>query len=1166
MKKKISALFALSAASIVTAFAFPTHYEPKAKATSLDKPNIVFMLIDDLGANDLPVYGNDFNEAPNIEKVAEEGMVFKEYYTQPVCSPSRSCLMSGQNTLRTGITDYLPGRNSITVDWNEYPSLPQVLKDNGYHTGIIGKWHLSAGYNNYPAPGAPTFAGFDDVILSEQKYIADGDYFAPYFHLPQADAPEGKYLIDYMNETAVDYIDEVAKQDEPFMLYFSHYATHTKLDAPDDTVAYFHEKRNTPYSDRGAGNKNLIYTQDRNPWIASMVKHIDDGVGAIDAKLEELGIKDNTILVITSDNGGSEEFTDNGILRGGKHQIYEGGIRDPLIIRYPEKMKEKGTVSDFPATVLDFYQTLSEAAGVPTNLIPKNDGISLLPIIEGTGTPDRDTLHWVLPRYTPLNETDVITTMSPMTEGAAIRVNNYKYLESLAYDNRKELYDLATDPGEQHNLFEEEPTLAQEMRTKLHAEIQKDTMGAKFSANFDPSEALRWANSDGINRIGGKVISNSSKFGLMSHESILRYDAEMETKIRVADNGGRAGLLFRSNMVRPGNEALKAYGVTLDPRRDVVELLNVNSTNASVLASSKVDLEANTDYILKVVTKGENIKAYLDDELVLDANDSTYMFGTFGYISDHASATFDDLKVVGCNTQTPLTDDQLGINETSHVTINGQPLKTASEQVVESNDVFVELNALTRALGIETVKDGENYKLTKFDVTLDITNDGATLNGEAIDLPVKKSDEFLVASKCLATIFGYKTSYDEEKVLIDTRTNYIVSSTSMTTNETNFFDIPNQTSYGSIARRIKGADNFLSYSFYGTKVQLSAMKQPQGGSFKVSIDDEEVASVDTTSPMIINDFTAYESVDMEYGKHTIEISAIDDKPVNINGLKIGGVKVDVPRSDIVTTLVDDRDSNIVYTGKWGKIVNNPAYEGTITRSNKKGDSIEYTFEGEVIRVFIGNGAGAGIMEVYLDNELVDTIDCYNNVTVARVLVFESDKLAAGSHTIKIVHTGEKNALADNSNINFDAFEVISTIPSGEIEYTETKIMCDDASGVLNYVGTWNVINAGTENATKRSNKAGNEVTLTFTGTSIAAYVGGGNGAGMLDVYLDGDLVVDHFDAYLDGSLGAQKLQAYINNDLTNEEHTLTIRVTGEKNPLAKACNINVAYFIVKAPK
>ena len=271
---------------------------PLAAVDVYEQPNIVFILLDDTGARDLSCYGNTFNETPNIDNVADEGLLFSEYYSSPVCSPSRGALFTGNNPSKTMITEFLDNLNSQYLDPEEFTAFPKVLQEQGYRTGLLGKWHLCAGYENYPTNGAPTYHGFEEIMLSEQRYIGPGYYNYPYYHLPQVTGrPNDKYLVDDMNEEAVRFIDRSKEDDRPFFLMFTHYATHTTLDAPKATVDKYMAKRGETTT-----NKNV---QERNPWLAAMLDHVDNGVGMIDAELEELGISDNTMVVIASDNGGS---------------------------------------------------------------------------------------------------------------------------------------------------------------------------------------------------------------------------------------------------------------------------------------------------------------------------------------------------------------------------------------------------------------------------------------------------------------------------------------------------------------------------------------------------------------------------------------------------------------------------------------------------------------------------------------------------------------------------------------------------------------------------------------------------------------------------------------------------------------------------------------------
>lgn len=243
-KKQIIATGLTAALTISTAAQAVAPFGGLSAAASdgIKKPNIVYILMDDTGYGEFGCYGNKFNETPNIDRIASEGARFTNFYTQPVCSPSRGCLMTGNNPLRNGVTNFLDDVNTY-LHPDEFFTLPQLINSADYHTGMIGKWHLNAGNRYATSPGTAEKNGWDEVIMSERKAIGNGDYFYPYTHIPQASGIEqNAYLPDVMSDRAVDYIERNANADQPFMLYLSHYATHTVLEAPQDTVNYFQAK------------------------------------------------------------------------------------------------------------------------------------------------------------------------------------------------------------------------------------------------------------------------------------------------------------------------------------------------------------------------------------------------------------------------------------------------------------------------------------------------------------------------------------------------------------------------------------------------------------------------------------------------------------------------------------------------------------------------------------------------------------------------------------------------------------------------------------------------------------------------------------------------------------------------------------------------------------
>jgi len=435
MKRLFSLLFGLLA---VTAFA--------QKGTPKPPPNIIIILADDLGWSELGCYGNGndgprFNETPNLDQLAASGMRFTQAYaTAPVCTPTRIALMTGQHPARVGITDYLDAKDEKFLS-PDYVTLNEQLKKMGYHTGLIGKWHLTGDYGS--KRGEPAKHGWDEVICSETGYIANGDYFHPYFFMPDVPArTEGEYLTDRLNQEAVDFIKR--NPANPFFLYLSHYAVHTKLAGKPDKVAKYRQKP-------GAGTKQ------NNPELAAMLESIDDGVGQIVAALKDLGLSDNTLILFTSDNGGESNVTSNAPLRGGKSELYEGGIREPFIACWPAGIKP-GTVSRQVINTLDIYPTLLELAGVQPAAHSVLDGVSMASVLKDPKKRFSRTLYW----HYPLPKPHFLGGRS----AGAIRSGDYKLIEY--FDNGQiQLFNLADDVGEQTDLSEKLPDKRSKLLTQL---------------------------------------------------------------------------------------------------------------------------------------------------------------------------------------------------------------------------------------------------------------------------------------------------------------------------------------------------------------------------------------------------------------------------------------------------------------------------------------------------------------------------------------------------------------------------------------------------------------------------------------------------------------------------------------------------------------------------
>lgn len=412
-----------------------------------DRPNVIVVTIDDLGWRELGCYGNTFNETPQIDRLAREGTRFTQAYAAaPLCSPTRAALVTGRYPGRTGITDYLRGEGAVS-DLHlstRYRSIPEVLKPRGYTTGHIGKWHLTETYHGHyrSRPGNPYAHGFDEVIASEQRYIGGGDYFHPYFFLPGLPAREpGEYLTDRLAQEATRFIRR--HRGEPFFLHVANYAVHSDLRAKPGLLAKYRDKP-------GAGQNGA------RPLLAAMLESIDQQVGRIVRTLKDLGIARNTLLLITSDNGGPHRPA-NQPLRGGKGQLYEGGIRVPLVAWWPGS-GVAGQVSDELASTIDVLPTAAALAGadVPAGV----DGINLAPVLRGLPT-ERDTLFWAYPHH--------IGATHPH---AAVRHGGHKLVRRLR-TGRDELYDLVADPGESTDIARRDPATRERLAGLLSEHLDR---------------------------------------------------------------------------------------------------------------------------------------------------------------------------------------------------------------------------------------------------------------------------------------------------------------------------------------------------------------------------------------------------------------------------------------------------------------------------------------------------------------------------------------------------------------------------------------------------------------------------------------------------------------------------------------------------------------------
>ncbi|MBI3853992.1 MAG: sulfatase [Verrucomicrobia bacterium] len=420
-------------------------------------PNFVFILIDDLGWTDLGCFGSTFYKTPNIDRLAEQGMKFTAAYAAcPVCSPTRASILTGKYPARLHLTDWLPGRGDgpsqklLRPDFlRQLPlaevTLAEALKPAGYVSASIGKWHLGGkGFS-------PEDQGFD-LNIAGNDAGSPASYFHPYRNANRSirsleDGMPGEYLTDRLTTEAEKFIER--HKGKPFFLYLAHYAVHIPLAAKSELIARFQNAANP-----GQTHTNAVY--------AAMIQSVDESVGRVMEKLEELKLADNTVIFFMSDNGGlavkegpNTPSTSNAPLREGKGYLYEGGIRAPLIIRWPGVI-QAGSICHTPVCSIDFFPTILEMAGVKFR--QSVDGVSLVPLLKQIGDFKRDALYWHYPHYANQGG----------KPGGIIRQGDYKLIEFYE-DGHLELYDLKQDIGEKHNLADRMPDKAMALEVKLDA-------------------------------------------------------------------------------------------------------------------------------------------------------------------------------------------------------------------------------------------------------------------------------------------------------------------------------------------------------------------------------------------------------------------------------------------------------------------------------------------------------------------------------------------------------------------------------------------------------------------------------------------------------------------------------------------------------------------------
>ena len=431
-------------------------YSSETNTEKNKKPNFVFIMVDDLGWKDVGFMGSNYYETPNIDKLSSQGMVFTNAYANaPNCAPTRACLITGQYSPRHGVytvnnpdrgksinRKLIPIPNKTILD-SGFVTMAETMRSAGYRTGMMGKWHL--GEENGTSPEEQGF----DVNIGGCHQGHPATYFSPYKNKFLEDGLEGEYLTDRMTDEAIKFIEE--SKNDPFFLYLPYYAVHTPIQPKPEVKKKYDEKP-------ADGKQN-------NPAYAAMVETVDAGVGEIMKKLDELKLTKNTVVIFFSDNGGVGGITDMSPLRGSKGMLYEGGIREPMIVRWPGKVSP-GTHCDIPVIGVDFYPTFIKIAGIrkPSGLIL--DGKNILPLFTGKNKYKKREIFWHFPAYLQATKRFLPDLIWRTTPVSVIRKGDWKLLEFFE-DGHLELYNLEEDIGETNNLAAQMPGKAKNLHKKL---------------------------------------------------------------------------------------------------------------------------------------------------------------------------------------------------------------------------------------------------------------------------------------------------------------------------------------------------------------------------------------------------------------------------------------------------------------------------------------------------------------------------------------------------------------------------------------------------------------------------------------------------------------------------------------------------------------------------
>ena len=497
--------------------------------------NIVFFLVDDLGWRDVGSFGSDFYDTPNIDRLAQDGIKFTHAYAAShVCSPTRASIMTGKYPARLHLTEWLGGRRSYAFESLTSPDFLQQLpleestiaeafKEHGYVTAHIGKWHLGED------PYGPLEQGFDMQVPDWNKGWPKAGYYAP-FELDGLKDESGQYLTDRLTDYAVDFISE--NQDQPFFLYMSHFAVHDPIHGRPDLVEKYRQKLasidqpNSPpfllegnpddpqpltteqlasfidlpsYQDYKVLPERAVKIKQHqdNIEFAAMVEAMDESLGRLVEHIDQLGLTNKTLIVFFSDNGGMSAAnfggasrvidpgsldaaysTSNLPLRGAKGWLYEGGIRVPMIVKWPKKFSEPSRVVEEPIISTDFYPSLLEMAGLPASNDQELDGVSFVPALNGESF-NRGPIFWHFPQY---------SNHGMQSPGGAVRFGDYKLLEYFE-NNTVQLFNLREDIRERNDLAQTEPEIRDELRVLLRSwRADVNAQMPSRNSDYDPGQ------------------------------------------------------------------------------------------------------------------------------------------------------------------------------------------------------------------------------------------------------------------------------------------------------------------------------------------------------------------------------------------------------------------------------------------------------------------------------------------------------------------------------------------------------------------------------------------------------------------------------------------------------------------------------------------------------